>query len=386
MSINAALQVFLAKIESTHRIDANPTVSADEIMTEGVEWNLAQGARMIARPAVRPSLGTLKQIFGGSLLGFQINCELKGSGTAGTAPEVGTLLRACGYGETVDPGVSVTYKPVSTGHESASCVLYEDGIMYRAVGCRGNASFSVDVGGKPMASFNLIGHYWQQGTAQAGAATTITLASNFPAVDDLYNTNEIEIIQGTGIGQVRTISDYVGSTKVATVSTAWTTTPDSTSVYAIRTAPIDKALVTPSYDSTVPAPFVGSNFSVDSYAAVISALQIDTNWSVITPPDPRSKSGYGNVQLTKRDPNGSFDPEHTLVATHDFLGKWRSSAAMALATGKIGGTAGNRLEFSLPGISYREPGAGNRDGLRTLDYSFGVHESSTDDEIQLIFT
>jgi len=41
---------------------------------------------------------------------------------------------------------------------------------------------------------------------------------------------------GTGAGQYRTISAYNGSTQVATVSTAWTTIPDSTTTYAFEYA------------------------------------------------------------------------------------------------------------------------------------------------------
>ena len=70
------------------------------------------------------------------------------------------------------------------------------------------------------------------GTAQAGAATTITLASGASATNDTYNTMSVYITSGTGSGQLRTITDYVGSTKVATVAT-WTTTPNATSVYHV---------------------------------------------------------------------------------------------------------------------------------------------------------
>lgn len=75
-------------------------------------------------------------------------------------------------------------------------------------------------------------------TAQAGGASTVTLATTACATDDYYNTLTITITSGTGVGQVRTISDYVGSTKVATVSVAWTTQPDATSVYSISRVPI----------------------------------------------------------------------------------------------------------------------------------------------------
>jgi len=69
-------------------------------------------------------------------------------------------------------------------------------------------------------------------TAAAGAATTITLDASASAVDDFYTNTLIYLTGGTGVGQGRFITDYVGSTKVATVST-WITNPDNTSTFAI---------------------------------------------------------------------------------------------------------------------------------------------------------
>lgn len=71
------------------------------------------------------------------------------------------------------------------------------------------------------------------GTAQAGASTTITLKSASSSSDDYFNGLYITITGGTGAGQIRVITDYVGSTKVATVDRAWTTTPNATSTYSI---------------------------------------------------------------------------------------------------------------------------------------------------------
>jgi hypothetical protein len=73
------------------------------------------------------------------------------------------------------------------------------------------------------------------GIAQAGSATTITLAAGFETADDYYNGHRITIYYGTGDGQERTITDYVGSTGVATVA-AWTTQPDATSYYVITSS------------------------------------------------------------------------------------------------------------------------------------------------------
>jgi hypothetical protein len=73
------------------------------------------------------------------------------------------------------------------------------------------------------------------GAAQAGTSTTITLKSTSSASDDIYNGMYVTITSGTGAGQIRIIEDYVGSTKVATVTPAWTTTPTSANNYTITT-------------------------------------------------------------------------------------------------------------------------------------------------------
>ena len=73
------------------------------------------------------------------------------------------------------------------------------------------------------------------GTAQGGSATTIQLAATASATNDIYNSMTVYISSGTGSGQIKVITDYVGSTYTATVST-WTTNPDNTSVYEVMPA------------------------------------------------------------------------------------------------------------------------------------------------------
>lgn len=70
-------------------------------------------------------------------------------------------------------------------------------------------------------------------TAQAGAAGTITLDASASATDDLYNGSLIWVYGGTGAGQARIITDYDGTTKVATIAPNWTTNPGADSTFRI---------------------------------------------------------------------------------------------------------------------------------------------------------
>ncbi len=71
------------------------------------------------------------------------------------------------------------------------------------------------------------------GTATAGAAGTITLAAGSSAVNDFYNGMIVRVNSGTGPGQARMITDYVGATLVASVAPNWSTNPSNDSVYDI---------------------------------------------------------------------------------------------------------------------------------------------------------
>jgi hypothetical protein len=57
----------------------------------------------------------------------------------------------------------------------------------------------------------------------------------------LYNGQVVWVTAGTGAGQFRVIDDYVGSTRVASISPNWVTTPDNTSVYVLAGAPASTA-------------------------------------------------------------------------------------------------------------------------------------------------
>ncbi len=78
-----------------------------------------------------------------------------------------------------------------------------------------------------------------EGTAQAGAAGSITLASGESSTDDIFRGDRVQIISGTGAGEHGLITTYNGTTKVATMSENWVVTPDNTSEYILVPADCD---------------------------------------------------------------------------------------------------------------------------------------------------
>lgn len=119
------------------------------------------------------------------------------------------------------------------------------------------------------------------GTAQAGAAGTITLDAGSSATDNLYRGFRVSIFSGTGAGQSRYVLSYVGSTKVATIVPNWTTNPDNTSVFVVETqagVDIEAWLNTAVTAATAGIPDVNTK-NIANAAAALDAnnlLKVDT--------------------------------------------------------------------------------------------------------------
>jgi hypothetical protein len=110
------------------------------------------------------------------------------------------------------------------------------------------------------------------GGVVSATSTTIVLGGSASSSDDVYNGASIYISGSTGGGQVRVITDYVGSTKTATVA-AWGTNPDSSDTYEILptisisgngTGAVAKATVSGGEITEIALTDVGSGYNVAS--------------------------------------------------------------------------------------------------------------------------
>jgi len=151
-------EVILAKIEVTYGTDSVPVEAIDAKLVENIGWS-NEGLRMNERPAVRQNIGMLQMVFGGTLRAITFDVELKGSGGAvDVPPELGTLLRGCGFDETITGATDVQYAPVSTGQESLTIYHFQDGIRHTMVGCVGSLSVNLETGALGKLSFTFTGH------------------------------------------------------------------------------------------------------------------------------------------------------------------------------------------------------------------------------------
>ena len=157
-SVLTRRRLILAKIESTYGTDPTPTGSADAILVRNLEIQPLV-AETVNRDLVRPYMGQADQLLAQVRVEVSFEVELAGSGTAGTAPAYGPVLRSCGLSETVVGGTSVTYAPESSGFESVTIYYHEDGIRHKVTGCRGTFELNGEVGQIPVIAFTMTGIY-----------------------------------------------------------------------------------------------------------------------------------------------------------------------------------------------------------------------------------
>jgi len=136
------------------------------------------------------------------------------------------------------------------------------------------------------------------GTSQAGStSTTIRLAAAASAVNDFFNGQYVQTTGGTGSGQVRQIIDYDGTTKDATVDSAWTVTPDATTTYSIavfKSAAIGQYInVTPQGRAKIIA------ITSDTVAQAVTEFPF-FNTTAIATGSWEIESGYENVWSATR--------------------------------------------------------------------------------------
>ena len=146
MSLMVKKTQIAAKIENPEGTPQT-LAGADAFLAANVSFkpNLEMGDR----DNVTSSLSRFSRVPGARSAQIEFDMEVKGSGTKGTAPALGKLLKACGFGETPVSQQSVTYKPASTAISSLTMAAYMDGGMIKKLwGARGDISLKLD-NGKP---------------------------------------------------------------------------------------------------------------------------------------------------------------------------------------------------------------------------------------------
>ena len=101
------------------------------------------------------------------LLGMRVGftTPLYGSGAAGTAPDWGALIKACGFAETIVAVTSTTYAPASvfgagaTGYQSVTLYIQDGVLQWQLHGCYGTVGLAAAVGTFPKLAWQFVSLY-----------------------------------------------------------------------------------------------------------------------------------------------------------------------------------------------------------------------------------
>jgi len=112
----------------------------------------------------------------------------------------------------------------------------------------------------------------RNGTAQGGGASTITLDAGASSIDNFYNNTILFIVSGTGAGQSRFITGYVGATQVATVA-PWAVVPDNTANWGIYPFDSIPGAVAPTASANAAAVWASASRTLTAFAFTVDILQ-----------------------------------------------------------------------------------------------------------------
>lgn len=218
-----------------------------------------------------------------------------------------SLTLGGGFASAVDRAYDDTFLQLTTGDAEGTVVHVTsyDGTTKKAT--VEPALESLPSSSSGFAIYGLSGAVQASGTT----STAVALDGEASSTDDAYNDMTIEITEGTGVGQVRTVSDYVGSTKVATVSSAFATAPDDTSRYTLFVGWAGH------YDATI-----------NSSEATISIVGASTSEKALVATD-MSHDKNGVQVLTKV---AQIEAHHARVHTHPVVTAFMRAKIVALGT------------------------------------------------------
>ncbi len=211
----------------------------------------------------------------------------------------------------------------------------------------------------------------------SGTSISITLDEGASSIDDYYNGCTITIKAGNGVGQSRTIINYTGSNKIATLNSGWddwaTSPPNATSVFDITNKVMDG---TWSGLGTNEATFtVGSDSGSE-----LSTSDVSVEYSL------NCIAGQGGIpEVLTETLAGEYSGKKLIVGdvavTDDFAGKVNGSTTVNPNIAYVvGNTNDKTLQSPVDGdwVKFGDAGVNYYNNLECLDGNLVSRGSYTD--------
>jgi len=366
---NAAV---LFKQESVEDTPETPSASTDAVKVENLQVNLSP--QQITTNEATGSLDSSGPIPVGLQVSVSFDVLMKGSGTAGVAPEMGDMWKSCGWSETLTAAAVPGAAEAATAG-SATTVTLDTGFAATAQLYRG---MPLDLTVNPAAgATTFITDYSADGADRVAILTdtyspilsTSTECQIPPNV--VYRPISTSIPSGTlevFIDGIKFI--FAGSRGNPVINVATQNVGRVSFTFTGRfVSQTDVAVPSATYDDTRPPAFKNAAMNLDRVCVALQNFSVDVGNNLVFPPDPCAAQGFGPAQITERNMTGSMDPNKTLVATRDTI------TDMDAATEKIiharwGEVDGNKIGITIPAGLYTGVALGDRSGIVTEELTF----------------
>lgn len=207
----------LNKIETVYGTNSAPA-ALNAIIGKNVQFTPLE-AEEVSRDLLLPYMGNQGVILTGKHAKLEFDIEFAGSGVAGTAPKWASLMRACGFAETLLATTSATYSLVEDNQSSTTVFFEIDGVRHIMLGCRG--TLSLNVAPKAIPSFRIV-LTGLLGTITDQALTAVTMtgwsvpleASSANTTMMLYGTAAVAESLSIDLGNTVTPRFLIGSESV----------------------------------------------------------------------------------------------------------------------------------------------------------------------------
>ena len=348
-------------------LTAKPTIT---LVNENLERNFVV-------PTLSPLAG--HKVLNTVEISFDV--EARAGASAGTAPEIGPLLRSCGLLETINSGVSVVYTPVSDTFESCTIYVFLDGVRHQILGCRGTAKFMAEVGKYGVFSFKMRGLY---------AAPTDVALPTPTYVDQLPEVVGSGLIRtwGAWTAGAQTLSTVGSSTTVTTTSNAFASVVAGD---ALKANGIVRTIATKTSSTEVVVNYAvnwSAGYSFEyavRYVPVISAFELDLGVELYRRDDVTEADGVKEIMIASRRPMGSIDPEATTLATKSYWSEFENRSPVKMQFGYGYALSDTRINIDIPAAVYDDVKWGDRGPLLTYALPFLCQYESGDDEFTITY-
>lgn len=370
MVLRTRAGLVLAKVEATQGVAEvlNPATDAIEAESATIDFDV----NLVQTNGMTGTLDKSSPIIGGQKAKVTIEMFLRGSGTPGTPPEAGPLLRACRRREVISAGTVPTggAEACGAGGSTTTAELGESA-----------STIAQTYRGMPLklTSEQTLSTHIADYTADKIAKLTDTAGGTIDAATNWLIPAHVRYVPISDKTESISIAFYQDGRLWRLKGCVGTYTMEWTAGGAIRARftfegqhagqPTDTPVPAATFPETRAAIWRAGRFTIDAKPAAPTRLSLDAGNTVVTPGDPNQPDGYGQPLITECDATGSVNPQATLLADRDTYAKFTNGQPHIIHA-QAGQTPGNIIAVTVPAAVSTSYGHGDESGVITDNLNF----------------